>query len=241
MPAEAAALVTGASSAIAYALLQRLSEQTDYRLHALSRQPAPADLPASVVWHQTDYSDAAMTALCRQLSDEGLPLERLVIANGLLHADQLQPERALREIARENMARVFAVNTFLPMQVLSALAPLLRRGREPRIAVLSARVGSIGDNQLGGWYSYRGSKAALNMMLRSAAIEFRRLNPKAKLIAFHPGTTDSPLSRPFQARVAPEKLFTPDFVADRLWKILESAVPDGDLSYLDWAGEPIPW
>lgn len=241
MQAEAAAVVTGASSAIARALLQRLCDQPHYRLHALSRQPTPADLPAVVVWHQTDYSDSAVASLCQQLSDEGLPLERLVIANGLLHADQLQPERALREITRDNMATVFAVNTFLPMQLLSALAPLLRRSLQPRIAVLSARVGSISDNQLGGWYSYRGSKAALNMMLRSAAIEFRRLNPKAKLLAFHPGTTDSPLSRPFQGRVAPEKLFTPEFVAERLWEVMESAESDGDLSYLDWAGEPIPW
>ena len=102
------------------------------------------------------------------------------------------------------MADVFEANTFTPMRVLAALSPLLKRSTAPRIAVLSARVGSIGDNQLGGWYSYRGSKAALNMMLKCAALELRRLNPAGKLIAYHPGTVDTPLSKPFQGNVDPQ-------------------------------------
>ena len=139
------------------------------------------------------------------------------------------------------MADVFEANTFTPMRVLAALSPLLKRATAPRIAVLSARVGSIGDNRLGGWYSYRGSKAALNMMLKCAALELRRLNPAAKLIAYHPGTVDTPLSKPFQGNVDPQTLQTPEHAAAALDRVLSDAKVDGELGYLDWRGETIAW
>ena len=107
--------------------------------------------------------------------------------------------------------------------------------------MLSARVGSIADNHLGGWYSYRCAKAALNMGLKSAAIELARRAKGIKLVAFHPGTVDTPLSEPFQKNVAPEKLFEPAFVAERLDEILAAHAADGELSYLDWAGKAVPW
>jgi len=118
---------------------------------------------------------------------------------------------------------------------------LPRAGADCVVAVLSARVGSITDNQLGGWYSYRASKAALNMVLKSAAVEYRRRLPRVKLLAFHPGTTDTALSRPFQRGVAPEKLFSPEFVARRLAQLLDQLQPDGELSYLAWDGSSIEW
>lgn len=236
------AVVSGGSGAIAQALLALLVAQPDLEVHALSRGAAPPELDGQRIhWHVSDYSDTALEALVAVLRDRVLPLEYLVICNGMLHGDGVFPERALRELDDAAMTQVFATNTLLPMRVLAAMTPLLRRAERPRVAALSARVGSIEDNQLGGWYSYRGSKAALNMMLRCAAIEFKRLNPRAKLMAFHPGTTDSALSKPFQARVPPDKLFTPEFVATRLWQLIETSVADGELAYLDWAGEPIPW
>mgnify|MGYP001824589787 CR=1 FL=1 len=109
------------------------------------------------------------------------------------------------------------------------------------VAVLAARVGSIGDNRSGGWYSYRSAKTALVMLLKSAAIELQRRAPGVKLVAFHPGTTDSALSRPFQKRVAPEKLFTPAFVAGQLLTLLDEQQADGELAFLDWAGKTVPW
>ena len=139
------------------------------------------------------------------------------------------------------MQRVFEVNTFLPMRVLAALTPLLKRSEAARIAVLSARVGSIGDNRRGGWYTYRGSKAALNMMLKCAALELRRLNPSAKVLAYHPGTVDTPLSEPFQGSVDPSTLLSPERAAEALDKVLAETEPDGELSYLDWRGDVIPW
>ena len=110
-------------------------------------------------------------------------------------------------------------------------------GREPcTLAVLSARVGSIGDNRAGGWYGYRASKAALNMLLKCAAIELARRAPGVKLLAFHPGTVDTPLSRPVHANVP-----APELVADHLVQLMNRLQPDGELSFLDWQGKPIEW
>mgnify|MGYP001151358178 CR=1 FL=1 len=236
-----AALVSGASGAIGAAVLEHLVERFDGTVHALSRSHRPDGLPDRVQWHQSDYSDASLEDVAAAIQRTGEPLEVLIITNGILHDGELQPERALRQLDETAMARVFAVNTFLPMRILAAMTPLLRKAEAPRVAALSARVGSIADNGLGGWYSYRGSKAALNMMMKSAAIEFRRLNRRAKLLVFHPGTTDSALSAPFQTRVPEDKLFTPAFVAERLWAVLSESTADGELGYVDWAGEPIPW
>ena len=109
------------------------------------------------------------------------------------------------------------------------------------MAALSARVGSIGDNRLGGWYSYRASKAALNQLLRSASIELRRLNPQSCVLALHPGTTDTELSRPFQANVPADQLFTPAFAAECLLAVLEGQGPEQSGSFWAWDGQPIPW
>ena len=107
--------------------------------------------------------------------------------------------------------------------------------------MLSARVGSIGDNHLGGWYAYRASKAALNMLLKTAAIEYSRRSANVKLLSFHPGTTDTPLSKPFQSSVAADKLFTPDFVAAQLIALMTAADIDGQLAFIDWNGQSIDW
>ncbi|WP_312845184.1 hypothetical protein [Vreelandella populi] len=109
------------------------------------------------------------------------------------------------------------------------------------IASLSARVGSIADNNLGGWYSYRASKAAHNMLLKTAAIELKRLNPTSIVLCLHPGTTDTPLSKPFQARVPSEKLFTPDFTAGQLLAVINKRTPEDSGSFWDWAGKRIEW
>ena len=124
---------------------------------------------------------------------------------------------------------------------IQKLTPVLT-GKSPCTFVLfSARVGSISDNRLGGWYSYRASKAALNMMVKTAAIELARRAKNIKLIAFHPGTTDTPLSKPFQKNVPESKLFSAEFVAKQLLEIVEKTPHDQMASYLDWQGEKINW
>lgn len=236
-------IVIGAGSAIGRALIERWSGECARPILAVARS---ADTLAvieqlGVQTHQCDYSEAALAAVAIQLQEQSADISRLVICNGVLQGEGYRPERALNQLKTSAMEQVFEVNTFLPMRVLASLTPVIKRSTEPRIAVLSARVGSIGDNRLGGWYSYRGSKAALNMMLRCAALEMRRVNPAAKIMAYHPGTVDTPLSQPFQANVAPEKLFSPARAAEALDTVLSNLAADGELSYLDWQGETVPW
>jgi len=236
-------VVIGAGSAIGRALIERWSREDTHPIFAVARTEQALALVESlgVQTHQCDYSEAALAALATQMQEQSVDIRRLIICNGVLQGEGYRPERALNQLKTTAMEQVFEVNTFLPMRVLASLTPVIKRSSAPRIAVLSARGGSIGDNGLGGWYSYRGSKAALNMMLRCAALEMRRVNPAAKIMAYHPGTVDTPLSQPFQANVAPEKLFSPARAAEALDTVLASLEADGELSYLDWRGEPIPW
>lgn len=234
------AVIVGGGSGIAQALCAQLGELEHYQVHVVSRA-RPDTLADAAIYHACDYSEHALAAVADSINLLPGTLERLVICNGVLHGDTFQPERALKQLKAETLLHVMQVNAVIPALVLSAFTRQLRHASAPRIAALSARVGSIGDNQLGGWYSYRASKAALNMLLRSAAVELSRANKSAKLIAFHPGTTDTPMSKPFQQGVASNKLFTPAFVAERLLHILDTVAADGQLSFLDWAGQTIDW
>ncbi len=238
-----AALVVGAGGGIGGAVLDLLCRRGDHEVvYAVSRSPVPAGRAATpgLKWLACDQTPEGVAEVVGALAG-GPPLDRVVICNGVLHGEGLQPEKAIERVDPQAMLSVLEVNAVLPILWLGALMGELRRTPGAVVAVLSARVGSIGDNRLGGWYSYRASKAALNMLLKTAAVEMARRAPAVKLLAFHPGTTDTPLSRPFQGNVPPDKLFTPEFVADRLLGLMDSALPDGGLDYLDWAGSTIPW
>ncbi|MCL2913601.1 SDR family NAD(P)-dependent oxidoreductase [Shewanella corallii] len=233
------ALIIGANSAIGSAFMhQWLQASTQNTCIAVSRLPPAQLLPGGSQWQSCDYSEAGIIDCCEELSEAG-PFERVVICNGQLHSDELAPEKRLEELSLSAMTKIMTSNTMIPALFVARLLPLL--DKKAVVAVLSARVGSIGDNRLGGWYSYRASKAALNMMLQTAAVEYARRKPGAKLMAFHPGTTDSPLSRPFQTNVPEGKLFTPEFVAMQLHKLMSGQQADGKLSFIDWEGKTIPW
>ena len=231
------AIVVG-GGAIARALAEQLAANPTLSVYVLSRSEW---VQTGVETFETDYTDSSLARIAAEIEATGLPLSRLVVTNGLLSNESIRPERKVSDLSEEAFGAIMSVNALLPMRSLAAFWPLIRTSEAPRIAVLSARVGSVGDNELGGWYSYRASKAALNMMMKCAAIEIRRLNKQAKLVAYHPGTVDSPLSKPFQRSVPDEKLFTPAFSAAQLIDILDRSEPDGELAYLDWAGETIPW
>jgi len=237
-------VIFGAGSGIGQALIERWHRAGERRVLAVSRSIATVAHSESrrEVEHPTcDYSDTALAALAERLTEAQADVVRLVICNGVLQGDDHRPERALSQLDLAAMRQVFEINTFLPMRILAALTPALKQSVGARVAVLSARVGSIGDNRLGGWYSYRGSKSALNMMLKCAALELRRVNPAVKVLAYHPGTVDTPLSRPFQKGVPAEKLFTPERAAEALEGVMSRFEVKGDLAYLDWRGEPIPF
>ncbi|WP_156255974.1 SDR family NAD(P)-dependent oxidoreductase [Sandarakinorhabdus oryzae] len=176
-----------------------------------------------------DTAAAALTA----------PPDLVFIATGVLHGAGLSPEKANSQLSAAALAQAFAVNAIGPALVARAVLPLMARGRKTVLAALSARVGSIGDNRLGGWHSYRASKAALNQLIRTMAIEQARRNPDQILLALHPGTVDSGLSKPFQKGV--KTLFSPEESARHLLHVIDHATPAQSGLLLDWQGEIIPY
>ncbi|MDA9231034.1 SDR family NAD(P)-dependent oxidoreductase [Rickettsiales bacterium] len=153
----------------------------------------------------------------------GEKIDLIIIATGILHNEDIMPEKSLREIDNIKFLKILQINTIGPALIAKYFIPKLNKDEESIFAAISARVGSISDNRLGGWYSYRASKSALNMILKNLAIELKRTNKLAKIIGLHPGTVDSNLSKPFQASVAKEKLFLPSYSAQKLLDVINQS------------------
>ena len=168
------------------------------------------------------------------------PIHRLIITTGMLHDSEQGPEKSWRDLDADRLARSFAINAIAPALVIRALIPLMTRKERAEIAVLSARVGSITDNRSGGWHGYRASKAALNQLIKTLAIELARTHPELVCVALHPGTVDTGMSRPFQGGVAPEKLFAPDFSARAMLGVLSQLTPAQSGLHFAWNGTEIP-
>ena len=236
-------LVIGAGSAIAAAIIDQCLQQGD-SVVAVSRSintDAMADADGRLQWLQSDYSEASIARICNRLKEAGSAFNRVYLCNGILHNEALKPEKRLEDVSVDGLTEVMQINAFLPACWVKYLKPVLR-GKQPCIVTaFSARIGSIGDNGRGGWYAYRASKAALNMLMKTASIEYRREVKNVQFLLFHPGTTDTPLSKPFQRSVSPEKLFTPEFVASQLLDILSKQEPELPIQYLDWQNTAIEW
>lgn len=239
------ALIIGASSGIAKAIAFQLMEDHHTAVTLISRDlSAYSDIqhPNVKTMLMSDYSEHSIEGAANQITSTlERPITHVFICLGMLHDQKIQPEKQLKDIESTSFEQLMAVNALTPMLWVKALLPALKGNIDCRLVVLSARVGSIKDNKLGGWYSYRASKAALNMMLKSAAIELSRRAKNIKIIAFHPGTTDTSLSKPFHKNVPEGKLFTPQFVATQLFSILKESTIDGTASFLDWKGDAIDW
>lgn len=233
------AIVVGAGSKIAQALIDKLvKEDTCQHILAISRGQTFSDSKITSI--NTQYDEASIEQACSQISLSA-PVGKVFICQGILHQDELQPERKLESISSDNMLKVYEANTVTPSLWLKYLTSHLKSNEPCKVALFSARIGSISDNQLGGWYSYRASKAALNMMVKTFSVELARRAKNVKLLAFHPGTTDTPLSEPFQRSVPEGKLFTPEFVASQLLSLLDTLEMDGKASYMDWNHQSITW
>jgi NAD(P)-dependent dehydrogenase (short-subunit alcohol dehydrogenase family) len=186
-----------------------------------------------------DVEDEATIAAAAQAAGEGLT--HVIVAAGLLHRDGQGPERDWRQLSAAWMLESFKANTVLPALVAKHFLPRLRREDRTVFAALSARVGSIGDNRLGGWHSYRASKAAANQLVRTLAVELRRKNPLAIAVALHPGTVETGMSAPFLRNVPTEKLFSPETCAEHLWRVMDGLGADDSGEFRAWDGSPIPW
>lgn len=232
------AVVLGANSAIAQAIIARLN--TDYQVLAVSRHESLA-LPEGVEHLQCDYSESALQALAERVREREEPLTFLFCAVGVLHREDSMPEKKLAELNREQLTHYFAVNSIVPALILKHLIPVMPRSQPAKAIVLSAKIAGISDNRLGGWYGYRASKAALNMLVKTASVELARSHRKLCLVAMHPGTTDTPLSKPFTRSLPDDKLFTPALTAERLWSVIDALRPEDTGRFVHWDGSDLPW
>lgn len=178
-------------------------------------------------------------AAAAEVAGDGL--SHVIVAAGLLHRGGTGPERDWRQIDPDWMLESFRVNSVLPALAAKHFLPRLRRGERAVFAALSARVGSVGDNRLGGWHSYRASKAALNQLVRTFSVELKRKNPTAVIAALHPGTVDSAMSQPFQRNVPAGQLQTAEVAAERLWAVIDRLEPSDSGGFFAPDGAAIPW
>jgi len=235
-------VVIGASGGIGGAFATALASAPAVdRVLALSRRPLAPGNPKTT-WQPIDLEDEDSIARAAAAAKAAAgPLHLVIVASGLLHDNGLKPEKSWRGLSAAGLQRAFAVNTIGPALAAKHFLPLLADDRKAAFAVLSARVGSIADNRLGGWHAYRASKAALNMLVRTLAIELARRNDRALCVALHPGTVDTDLSRPFQTDLPKEKLFTPAEAAGLLLEVLDGLSPGHSGGLFAWDGQRIPY
>lgn len=226
------AVVIGALGGVGRAVAEELASSGAYDVvHGFARSlSGPGHL---------DLEDEASIMAAAEHVRAGPPPTLIFIATGVLHGGH-DPERTYKAMTPEHLLRDYRINTVGPALVMKHFAPLMPRDRRAVFAALSARVGSISDNRLGGWHSYRASKAALNMLLRNLAVELGRSHPQAVVAGLHPGTVDTALSKPFQKGVADGKLFTPTFSAARLMAVLDGLAPADSGGVFAWDGVRIP-
>ena len=234
-PGKFDAVVIGASGGIGSAFLDLLCEEEQVeRIYAFSRK-GQGSTHDKITHGTIDLeSESSIENAASGLSDN---IRLVIIATGFLHGGDAYPEKSLNDLGIDHMQRNFAVNCYGPTLVFKYFLPKLPRSGKSVIGALSARVGSISDNRLGGWYSYRASKAALNMMIKTTSIEAARKWKEAAIIGLHPGTVDTGLSEPFKANVPSDKLFTPAQSANYLLAVIDNASAKDSGAILDWQGE----
>jgi NAD(P)-dependent dehydrogenase (short-subunit alcohol dehydrogenase family) len=231
-----AAAIFGASGGIGRAFVDQLaSDPRCASVHAGSRN-RPVQDHAKIIPFRFDLTDPASLEAAAQTL--GAP-DVVIVATGVLHGENLSPEKSMRALDPAQMNLAFAINAAGPAQIARLLLPAMPRNNRTIFAALSARVGSISDNRLGGWHSYRASKAALNMLIRCLAIEQGRSHPQSVCVALHPGTVDTGLSKPFQTGVKPDKLFTTAQAAGQLLHVLDTLTPSQSGRLFAWDGQEI--
>ncbi|MEM1411618.1 MAG: SDR family NAD(P)-dependent oxidoreductase [Pseudomonadota bacterium] len=249
------ALVVGASRGLGLALAQALASGSEaatpptrlFVTHRGIEVPEQlADLvdgaAIPVIPLSLDVSDdAALAEFSTALRTREAKLLATVHAAGILHESGVRPEKSLTQLKRSALQRVFDINAFAPLLLAQAVLPLTPRQAPTHFAALSAMVGSIGDNRIGGWYAYRASKSALNQLLKTLAIEGRRTHPGLCVTSIHPGTTDTDLSKPFQGNVPEGKLYTPAQSAARILRVVCAGRPENSGRFMNWNGQALPW
>jgi len=232
-------VLTGANGGLGRALLEHMLQRfTDASFDATYHR---GDIPFEherVRWQRLDLRDEAEI---ETWADNFERVDWLLNSAGFLHGDIGGPEKSVRMVTADFALENFRINTLPTLLLAKSFSAALKKSPAPLLASISAKVGSIEDNRLGGWYSYRMSKAALNMALKTLSIEWRHSHPRGCIAALHPGTNDTALSKPFQGNVAPENLFEPAYTAREFVNLLEQLEPAESGSFWAWDGERLPW
>ena len=232
-------VITGGSGGIGGAFAEALAARPEVRkiIATCNRHSSALDHP-KVTWHRLDVTDdAAIRDWAAQLGE----IDWLINAAGILHTRAHGPEKSIRQIDPAFFLENMRINALPVLLLAKHLHGKFRHGRPAVFAVVSAKVGSIEDNRLGGWVSYRASKAALNMGIKTLAIEWRRTLPNVAVVALHPGTTDTALSKPFQRHVPHGQLFTPEYSVNCMLDVLGELKPADSGEFLAFDGERLPW
>ena len=229
--------ISGASGDIANALINHYAQDDHNRIVALSRSAVPFEHDNVVAhqWH-ANTPEAGISELLRDL-----PPDIVIACQGILHDEHHQPEKNLSQLSLPWLQHSIEVNLWSHIALAQQLAPLVRRQHPLRWVSLSAMVSSIEDNRLGGWYSYRMTKAALNMFIKNLSLEWQRKSPQSCVVALHPGTTDTALSQPFQGNIAEGKLYQSDTTASRIAAVIEQLTPEHSGALYHWDGSRLPW
>lgn len=237
-----AMVILGAGGGLGKALTNALTaEYPEETIVTVSRQALEAPDERVQRIQVKDYSEEALNTVVDDFQSHGLKLIGLISTIGMLHDDDTFPEKKLGDLNEANLRKLFDVNAIQPILALKSFSSVLDRKHTKFWVQLSAKVGSIEDNYLGGWYAYRASKAALNMLLKTASIELKRTHKRLVVAAIHPGTTDTALSKPFQSRIPDEKLYTPELSAKRILKVINEIQPEDTGKLWHWDGTELPY
>ena len=250
-PTKASALIQGASRGIGLALVDELlKNNAEQPVIATCRNPNSSDgLKALMenygerlkVFSLDPTEESSAIKVAEMLSKQSTSIELLINCTGILHHSKLRPEKRIDDINIENLIELFKVNSISAMLAIKHLRKFLLRDSRSVIVNLSARVGSISDNCLGGWYGYRSSKAALNQLTKTLSIELQRNLPLNVCVALHPGTVDTQLSQPFQSAIPKEKIFTTQIAARQILDVISKLNSTDTGSFIAWDGSKVPW
>ena len=230
--------IIGASGAIGNAFVEHYSnDQSVKNVFTFSRKKQTYKNQKIQSFELDIENQNSIQNAAEKIKDKSI--NHIIVATGILHSESFGPEKSIKDINHDSMTKVMSINTIGPSLVGRYFIPLLTKDTKSVLAFLSARVGSISDNKLGGWYSYRASKTALNQIIKNFSIELKRTNPNAIVLGLQPGTVDSNLSEPFKKNVAKGKLFTPEQSRELLSNVIENATTNDSGNLLAYDGETI--
>lgn len=244
------ALIVGASQGIGLGFVKHLlRDDRVERVYGTYRRPETAQTLLALAERSPQLTclpmdvteEESIAAAIAQIQSCNPRLHRAVYCVGVLHDGDFQPEKSLRQVTGESLMRSFQTNAVGAALLAKHLMPLFKHDQASLLAAISAKVGSIGDNRLGGWYGYRASKAALNMLMKTTALEYARRCPQTTVALLHPGTTDTRLSEPFQRGVPPEKLFTVERTVAQLVAVMDGLTLADSGEFFSWDGTRLPW